>query len=357
MSMSTGLAVTDFGTLDQIVNATAQVKQNINQLSAETDSGYLSSNYAGLGEAAAPALNLSAEISQTTQLQANTQNAATIQQAAQTALGQIESVASTFVSQAINLEGATGSVSTAAAAAQGAMQQVASLLNTQVGGVYVFAGQDSATPPIPNPSTLTQSAFFAAIQSAVAGLTTNGAAATQAAALAAATSAANSPFAASLTASGAQSEVDLGGGVRVALAPLANTNSNAVSTGVGTTSTGSYTQDILYGLATIASLTPSQAADVNFVPLVQGAVTTLSGAVTAINVDIGVLGDRQDQVNGAHTELGDTATTLQSQLSNLQDADLTQVATQLSQAQTQLQASYQVLASLGTLTLARFLPA
>jgi len=354
--MSMSLSVTDFGTLDQIVNATAQVKQNINELSAETDSGYLSGTYAGLGEAAAPALNLSAEISQTTQLQANTQNAATIQQAAQTVLGQIESIASNFASQATNLESATASVGTVAAAAQDAMQQVAGLLDTQVGVVYVFAGQDSATPPIPNPSAMTQSAFYTAIQTAVAGLTTNGAAATQAAALAAATSPANSPFAVSLTASGTPSEVDLGGGVRVTLAPLANVNSNAQSIGVGTTSTGSYTQDILYGLATMASLNPAQSGDPNFVPLVQGVVTTLTGAVSAINVDIGALGDRQDQVTSAQSELGDTATTMQTQLANLQDADLTQVATQLSQAQTQLQASYQILATLGTLTLARFLP-
>ena len=114
--MSMSLSVTNFGTLDQIVNATTQVKQTINQLTAETSSGYLSSTYAGLGAAAAPALDLSAEISQTTQLQANTQNAATIQQAAQTALGQIESVASSFAAQATNLEGATASVSTASAA-------------------------------------------------------------------------------------------------------------------------------------------------------------------------------------------------------------------------------------------------
>jgi flagellin-like hook-associated protein FlgL len=204
---------------------------------------------------------------------------------------------------------------------------------------------------------LTQSAYYTAIQNAVAGLTTNGAAATQAAALTAATSAANSPFAASLNTAGAQSEVDLGGGTRVALAPLANANSNAVSAGVGTTSTGSYTQDILYGLASLASLTPAQSGDANFIPFLQGVVTTMNGAVSAINVDIGALGDRQDQVQSAQTELGETATTMQTQLSNLQDADLTQVATQLSQAQTQLQASYQILASLGTLTLARFLPA
>lgn len=353
--MSMSLSATDFGTLDQIVNTTAQVQQQINQLTQESSSGYLSSNYAGLGQAAAPVLDLSVQISQTTQLQANTQNAASIQSAAQTALGQIESVASNFASQSLSLETLPATIGTVSAAAQDALQQVAGLLNTRVGDVYVFAGQNSDTPPIPNPNGMTQTAYYAAIQNAVAGLTTNGAAATQAAALAAATASANSPFAPSL-ANSAQSSVDLGGGVQVALAPLADTNSNAQSAGVGTTSTGSYTQDILYGLSSLANVTVAQSTDANFLPFVQGLVTTFNGAVTAISTDIGALGDRQDQVNSAQTELGDTSTTLQSQLTDLQGADLSQVATKLTEAQTQLQASYQVLATLGTLTLARFLP-
>jgi flagellar hook-associated protein 3 FlgL len=355
--MSMSLSVTDFGTLNQIANSTQSVKQQINQLSAETGSGYLSSNYAGLGQGAAQALDLSSQVAETTALQTNTAHAGTITQAAQSALGQIESIASSFATQAIDLANLPDTAGTVAASAQDAMSQVAGLLNTQVGGVYVFAGQDSNTPPIPNPNNMTQSAFYTAIQGAVANLTTNGAAATRAAALTAATTPANTPYAASLVAAGAQSHVDVGGGVRVALAPLANANSNATSIGVGSTSTGSYTSDILYGLASLASLTPAQSTDTNFLPFVQGVVTTMNGAVSAINTDIGALGDRQDQVTAAQNDLAATNTTLQSQLSNVQDADLTQVASQLSMAQTQLQASYQILASLSGLSLAKFLPA
>jgi flagellar hook-associated protein 3 FlgL len=355
--MSTTLSsVTDFGTLNQIVDATAGIKQNINQLTAETSSGYLASSYAGLGGAAAPALDLSAQIAATTQLQTNTQSAATLQQAAQTALGQIESVASNFATQANQLQTLPNSAPTVAAAAQDALRQVAGLLDTEVGGIYVFAGQDSATPPIPNPDNISQSAFTTAIQNAVANLTTNGAAATTASTLAIASPGGTTPFSATLESAGAQSEVDIGGGVRVALAPLANSNSNAQSAGAGTTSTGSYTRDILMSLATLTGLTPTQTESANFPAFIQNTVTTLNGAVSAINTDIGALGDRQDQVTTAQTDLGDTNTTLQTQLSNLQDADLTTVATQLSQAQTQLQASYQILSSLSTLTLARFLP-
>jgi flagellar hook-associated protein 3 FlgL len=292
-----------------------------------------------------------------TQVQANATQAGTVATVAQSALGQIESIASTFAAQAQDLIGVQGTGGTVASSAQAALTQVANLLDTQVGGIYVFAGQDSSNPPIPDPNNINSSAFATAIQTAIAGLATNGQAATSAATLAIASPGGTTPFSATLEANGAQSQVDLGGGTYVAVAPLANTNSNVASAGVGTTSTGSYTRDILLGLATLGSLTSAQASDPGYVPLVQTTIATLSGAVTAINTDIGALGDRQDQFTSTQTAESDTATALKSQISSVQDADLTQVATQLSDAQTQLQASYQLISNLSTLSLAKFLPA
>jgi flagellar hook-associated protein 3 FlgL len=89
---------------------------------------------------------------------------------------------------------------------------------------------------------------------------------------------------------------------------------------------------------------------------VQNTITTLNGAAAAANTDIAALGDRQDQVTAAQSELTGVNTALQTQLSNVQDADLTQVATQLAQAQTQLQASYQVISALSQLSLTKYLP-
>jgi flagellar hook-associated protein 3 FlgL len=196
-----------------------------------------------------------------------------------------------------------------------------------------------------------------AIQNAVAGLATNGQVATSAATLAIASPGGTSPFSATLDAAGVQSQVDLGGGNYLALAPLANSNSNAVSTGTGTTSTGSYTRDILRGLATLGALTTAQTNDPNFIPLVQDTITSLNGATGAINVDIGALGGRQDQATAAQNDATDTALALKTQISSVQDADLPQLAVQLSDAQTQLQASYQLISNLSTLSLAKFLPA
>jgi flagellar hook-associated protein 3 FlgL len=355
--MSFSISATGYGALDQVVTNTAAIKQTISQLTAETASGYVSPDFAGLGQGAPVALDLNPQLAAMTQVQSNADAAGTIQSAAQTALGQIESIASNFAAQANGLIGTQGTTQTIAAAARDATTQIANLLDTKIGDSYVFAGQDSADPPVPDPQDINSSAFATAIQAAVAGLATNGEAATSAATLAIASPGGTSPFSATLEAAGQQAQIDVGNGHQVALAPLANANSDAVSAGTGTTSTGSYTRDILRGLVTLGSLTDAQSADPNFVPLVQDTITSLNGAVTAINTDIGALGDRQDQVTSAQTEAADTATALKTQIGDVQDADLTQLAVQLSQAQTQLQASYQLIANLGSLSLAKFLPA
>jgi flagellar hook-associated protein 3 FlgL len=355
-SITSPLSVTDFGTLNQAAGAASVIERNLAALTSETSSGYVATDFAGLGDNAAPALDLSTQVAANTALQSSTAAAANIQQVSQTALGQIETIAASFASQALALQTTTSGAPALANSANNALQQVAGLLDTQVDGVYVFAGQDSATPPVPRPDSITSSSFYAAIQTAVAGLATNGAAATSAATLAIASPGGTSPFSPSLEAAGVQSQADLGGGQRVALAPLANANSNALSPGTGTSSTGSYTRDILLGLATLGSLGTASANDPNFLTLVQNTTATLNGAVSAANTDIAALGDRQQQITATQSDLSDTATALKTQLGNVQDADLTQVATQLSQAQTQLQASFQVISTLSQLSLTKYLP-
>ena len=66
-------------------------------------------------------------------------------------------------------------------------------------------------------------------------------------------------------------------------------------------------------------------------------------------------GVRQDTVNSAGSELKSVATALTAQLGSAQDADPAVVATELSTAQTQLQASYSIVSALHTLTLVTYL--
>jgi flagellar hook-associated protein 3 FlgL len=350
---------TDIGTLSQTTANTELIQQRIDQLTEETSTGFISQTYDGLGSGAPQALNLTAQLAQNTTLQANVSQATTIASETQTVLGQIQTLASSFA-QSITTELTSGASSAGAVAttARNTLSEIVGLLNTQVGDTYIFAGQDSSNPPIPDAGNITSSAFYTAISTAVANLSSTGAAAVETATLAASQSgSATSPFSSTLEASNTPATVDLGGGQFVQTGVLADQNSDAVSTGVGTTSTGSYIRDLLRGLATVGSLSSAQANDTDFEPLLQNTLTSVQNATTALSTDIAGLGARQDRLTAATSDLTDTATALTTQLSNVQDTNVAQVATELSTAQTQLQASYQIIASLDQLSLAKFLPA
>ncbi len=349
-------SATDVGTLAAVLYNTAQTNAQIGTLTAQSSSGLISSDYAGLGDAAGAALDLSGQVALNTSYQTNADQAATQAQVAQSALGQIQTLVSGFASQLLEPASATQvGLTTLAASASSALQQVASLLNTKIGNDYVFAGQDSSNPPIPDPATLSTSAFATAIQQAVANLDTQGASATQGQILAAAGPGATSPFSASLEASNLPASADIGDSQSVQTSVLADQNANAVSAGTGTTSTGSYTRDILASLATVAALGTATASDPKVVSLLSLTQTTLSNADDALNTDIGGLGARQQVITNAQSELTSTATALNTQLGNLQEADTAEVATRLSTAQNQLQASYKIIADLEQLSLAKYL--
>jgi flagellar hook-associated protein 3 FlgL len=354
--MTSVTAATDIGTANTLLYNVGQIQQTISNLTAQSSSGLISSDYAGLGDNAITALDLTQEIALNTTQQNNATQAANVQSVTQTALGQIQSMVSTFASDLLNTAstGSTG-LPSLAANARAALNQVASLLNTQVGSVYLFAGQDSGNPPVPDSADMTSSGFYTAVQSAVSTVTTAGASAVQAQLLTIAGAGATSPFSTTLEASNAPATVDLGTGLNVQVGMLADQNSDAVSAGTGTTSTGSYMRDILMSLATIGSLGTADANNTQVQSLLSSTETTLSNADNAINTDIAGLGARQTTITNAQSDLSATATSLTTQLSAIQDSDTASVATQLAAAQNQLQASYQIIADLSQMTLAKYL--
>lgn len=346
----------DIGTLSLALYNASQTSQTIGTLSAEGSSGLISSEYAGLGTQAGTALDLTSQLALNKADQSSATQAATQSQVAQTALSQIQSLVSNISAQLLEPADVTSvGLASIASSAQSALQQVAGLLNTRVGDTYVFAGQDSRNPPIPNASQIGQSAFYAAIQAAVAGLSANGAASVHGQVLGAAQPGATSPFSSTLEASNQPAMASLSDGQTVQLGVLADTNANAVSAGAPATSTGSYTRDILASFATLATMGTENPGDAQVQALLTSTQSTLSHADDALNTDIGGLGTRQQVITAAQTELTATATALTTQLGSAQDADPAQVATQLSTAETQLQASYKIIADLQQLSLAKYL--
>jgi flagellin-like hook-associated protein FlgL len=349
----------NYGPLTQVINNAIATQQQLTTLTEQSSTGLISQTYAGLGGGAAQTvLSVAPQIS-SANAQISAINATTGNMAVQqTALTQISSITSGIVSQLSSLNAIDPQNATAvSAAAQAALAQVATLLDTKDGDVYVFGGQDSGEPPIPNPGDITSSSFFTQIQTAIAGLATNGAAATSATTLGIASSnaAGTTPFAAGLTATPALPVVVLANGQLVTTGIAANSNAFVTSPGIGATSTGSYMRDILSGLATIGSLQSGQISATGFQALLLTTQTSLQNANDSLNQDAGVLGDTQTQLTSQATNLGTTVTALTNQLSNADAVDAAATITQISTVQTALESSYQLIASMKTLNLASYL--
>jgi flagellar hook-associated protein 3 FlgL len=292
---------------------------------------------------------------------------------AQSSLTQIQSIAADFYAQLNNVEGVnTSAIDTIAASARDALRQVAGLLDTQDGGVYVFAGQDTGNPPVPNPDSIQNSGYYTQISDAIAAnLPISGAAAAQATyTVAVSNTKGTSPFSDFLSQPSTavraalpvvevgQNQTEIVGLPASAngLIPDSSTKTTVIPGGPPS-STGSYMRDLLRALATIGSLSSSQASLAGFHDLVQDTRISLSGAIGAAAQDAGALGNVQSSLTATQSRLADTQTALTGQVSSAEDVDMAAALSQLSLVQTQMQASYQLIATLNGLSLVKFLPA
>jgi flagellar hook-associated protein 3 FlgL len=360
--MSGAISGIGFSALGQLTAGLGQIKHNFDTLTEQASSGLISNTYAGLGGTAPVALALSPQIADLQTAQSNIAAASGPAQLTQTAMTQIQSIAANLLSEMPTLTGVSSTgIDTVAASARSDLATVADLLDSQYDGVYVFAGQDTANPPVPDPDQIATSGFYTQINSAVSALTTNGAAATVATTLtiASSTTVGTSPFSATYLAQSASGltppAVATGDGQSQSLGLLASANIGPVST--GTSTTGSYMLDLMRALATVGSLSSSQASDPNFAAVVADTQTSVTGAISAMSTDVGILGEQQSSLTTLSTTLSDTQTALTGQLSSAQDVDMATTLSNLTLMQTQLQESYQLIAAVSGLSLAKFLPA
>ena len=340
----------EYGSLSSLVSDSQTIQVRLTQLQEQSATGYIADTLGGLGGVSArQVLDLRPEIAHQVQWQANINAVQGNMSTAQTALGSISSIANQFYADLPSLNGLNPSnVDSVAAQAKQALAQVANLLDTKDGNTYVFAGQSPDVAPIPNPDAIGSSAFATSISGTVAAnIGTSGAA--QAATLTAAT--ANSPFDPGLSTQ--PPTVQIGENEFVQAGVLANKNTLATSSGSSTT--GSYMTDVLRSLATLASLSSSQVGQPGFSSLVTDTTQSLSGAMSAMNAEVGVFGSIQSNLSTTATQLSNTQDALTVQLSSATDVNMATTLSNLTQTQTQLQASYQVIAAAKSLTLANYL--
>ena len=349
----------NYSTLAEILISSSNTsRSDLTTLEEQSASGYLAQTYGGLGAASQTVFDLSPQVSQINTWQANIDSATTNMSVTQTALTQIASIAQTFYSDLPDInDTSSNGIDSVAANAKSALSEVASLLDTTNGGVYVFSGEDSANPPISDPDAITSTGFYTQISSATSNLSSLGASGVMSAAIIAASSdaAGTTPFSSYLSQTGqtAPTNVVIGEHQTVQTGLLANSNTLATSSGSDTT--GSYMRDILMSLSVLSSLSSSQSTDAGLPALVSGLQSSLGGAMSALSTEQGVLGDSQTRLGTAATNYTDLSTSLSGQISNVQDADLASVSTQLQSVQTQLTASYQLISNLKSLSLTNYL--
>lgn len=350
---------TQAGLLGTLVARGLDLRQRLDRLNTQAATGRVAQNFAGLGGGAAVTLDLRPRLAALERWQTNIDAAATRMAVARNALGGIETIAADLRSRLASLNGVNPqAVDAIAADARAALSQVGDLLNSQVGSTYVFAGEDTANPPVPDPDLITSSGFYLQIEAAVSNLGINGAANTAAATLSIASSniAGTSPFSASLSQpaiSLAAPTVEVGPGQRIRTGVLASANSAVQSQGSSTT--GSHMRDLMRALATIGSLTSAQVNDPEFAGLVSDTRTSLTGSIDAMAADVGAFGDTEATLATIRTQLSQTGIALTAQVSGIEDVDMARTLSHLSQVESQLQLSFQMIAGANNLSLMNFL--
>lgn len=345
---SPNAAMMPSGLLGLLVQDSAAAQTRVTTTSQQASTGLVAQTYAGLGPDAQVSLNLRPALAQVDVYSQNITAANTQMDTTNQVLGQLEQIASQFSTGELSVSTDTSQeVDTLASQASAALTQVQSLLNTKVGDKYIFAGQDSSNPPLPDTQF---NAYVAAIRTAAGGLAAGTGSATIAATLAAATT--NSPFSATLGTTPETATV--GVGVTVPVGIVAGQNAYVTQTGPDTT--GSYVRDLIRSLATIASMNSSQTTlGADFTTLVSDTQQSLASQVVAISNEQGGIGAAQQNLTLNQTTLDDTKTALTTQVSNVENVDAASTATALTQAQTQLEISYKIISSMQTMSLVSYL--
>jgi flagellar hook-associated protein 3 FlgL len=108
----------------------------------------------------------------------------------------------------------------------------------------------------------------------------------------------------------------------------------------------------IFSLATTNLNTTTQAGFRQLAARAAADLQTGSSQVTTLAANLGV---KQQSLDSTQQRLNDFTTTLQTQLSNLNDVDMASAVSQLTQTQTQLEASFKLLSTLKDLSLANYL--
>lgn len=312
----------DYSFMARLLSNSSHVRDQLNQAQEQVASGLISDSYSGLGSQARTSLSLAPAIAHQAAYGHNIDAAQGRLDITQNSMTAISGIAAKFYASINTYDSSDPtSVQTLASEAKSALQQVGDLLNAKSGDIYVFAGQDTSSPPVPNTDPAVMSAGLLSSNS-------------------------GPPF--SSTIGGSAATIQVGSGQTVQVGLLANANTLVTSS---TSPTGSYMRDTLTALAKIAALGTSTtgAADI------ASARTSLSSSISAMATETGSLGTIQSNLTTRQTQLTSLTVSLSKQLSAAQEVDTAEAISRAALLKTQLQASYQIIADSRSLSLANYI--
>jgi len=296
----------------QFLNSLSTIQQNLDTAQQQLSSGRKVNQPSDAPDELSPILQLHASIQANTDAQSQLGTAQTTVDTAQTALSSAVNLlqqASVFASQGLSPDATAATRSTLAGGVQGLMQQMVALSQTSVEGRYIFSGDQDQAP------------LYQLDPTAPTGVDR-------------------------LAVSPATTQVQGADGAPFSVSRSANTIFD--DRNPDDTPAADNVFAALNGLET--ALTANDTAGI------QSSVAALQTASTYMNGQLAFYGQASDRITAGQTEAQSQSVQLQADLSSRQDADPTQDITELTQAQTQMQAALAAQARMPLTTLFDVLP-
>ena len=323
--------ISSTGYFTSITNIFSNSENSINTLSAQLNSGKISTSLEGYGASASTILNLTDSVNETQAFITNGTQVNTVLTAYDTTLTQLGSDASQLNTALTQLSPSNPtSITTLQSLIKGLMVDVGATLNAQVGDRFLYSGTRFNTQPVTDltqlPLPTTPTPFAPVVPNTTALPSPPNPPGTF-----------NSPLPTYDTQSPATDPNN-----QAYATQTANVSANATVT-YGITSNDPTFQALVYALQEAQAGTSATGATQQ---------QFFSNAISAVQTAVSGIQNLQQQNDNAEVVIKDQQTVqkqtidnLQNQLGNLQDVDSTTVATELTSVENQLQASFKVTSS------------
>ena len=323
------------------------IQQRISEYGEQVATGKKTGVYGGLGSDARQSIDLRSNVSELDAYESNIQTAKLRVTSTVDAMDRITQIARDVHDEIIKLSSGNPPPDSTVVQhiAKNGFDEVVQLLNTKVDGRFIFAGSDIDHAPMADAKQL-----FDDVAAQVTAYPGSGAAATLA--QTATTAAQDAYFSPAL---GQPDPSPLRARVDRNLDLSYQVRANGPDTPAGQLSPF---REVLRGLATVANLSydkTNPASFTDYKAMQDSTRLSLDAATESLDNHIGMLGNIQSRMESISEKHKTTTVALKSSISDIEDVDPAEVISKLQLAQTQLQASYKVTATLRQVSLVDFL--